>query len=233
MFDSAIGLIILLVAVLPGAAYTWGFERQAGSFRVSLADRTLRFVGASVLFHLALAPLNWLLYRLLVPFGRAVDGGDFLLLWAAVGVLTFLPYAVGNAVGGLYRSRHARDTSWRWARRFLTRQREERLLRALLGHDPAPRAWDHLFAPRPNGFVRVRLIDGVWIAGKFADRSYAGGYPNQPDLLLEEAWSLDSPDGSLGEQGLGYPLYVSASQISWLEMIETTQADGVPGEEGD
>lgn len=90
MFDSAIGLIILLVAVLPGAAYTWGFERQAGSFRVSLADRTLRFVGASVLFHLALAPLNWLLYRLLVPFGRAVDGGDFLLLWAAVGVLAFL-----------------------------------------------------------------------------------------------------------------------------------------------
>jgi hypothetical protein len=68
-------------------------------------------------------------------------------------------------------------------------------------------------------YVRVRTTDGTWLAGTFADRSYAGGYPHDADLLLEEAWTISPDDGTLGDQGLGYPVYVPASQIGWLELI--------------
>jgi hypothetical protein len=30
-------------------------------------------------------------------------------------------------------------------------------VRIVAGRDPAPRAWDWLFAPRPSGTVRMRL----------------------------------------------------------------------------
>jgi hypothetical protein len=44
---SLVALGIILIAVLPGAVYTWAFEREAGSYGVTLADRTLRFLAAS------------------------------------------------------------------------------------------------------------------------------------------------------------------------------------------
>jgi hypothetical protein len=221
MPGSVIGFLIVVVAVLPGAAYTWAFERQAGSFGVSFADRTLRFIGSSVAFHLVLAPLDWWLYRTVVPLGKTVDGGEFLAVWAAVAVLSLLPYTLGAILGGLYRTRENRDAGWTWVRRWLSEAAEKRLLRVVLGHDPAPRAWDHLFAPRPNTFVRAKLTDGTWVAGKFFAQSYAGGYPNPTDLLLEEAWSIDPVDATLGEHGLGYALYISADQIAWLEILGT------------
>lgn len=225
MPGSVVGFLIVIVAVLPGAAYTWAFERQAGSFGVSFADRTLRFIGSSTAFHLVLAPLDWWLYRTVVPLGKAVDGGEFATVWGAVAVLTLVPYGLGTALGGLYRTRGDRADGWTWVRRWISPRTEERILRVVLGHDPAPRAWDHLFAPRPNMFVRARLTDGTWVAGKFYDQSYAGGYPNPTDLLLEEAWPVDPDNLSLGDRGLGYALYISAEQIAWLEIIEPLLSD--------
>jgi hypothetical protein len=35
-------LAVLIVAVLPGAAYTFAFEREAGDFGVTVAHRALR-----------------------------------------------------------------------------------------------------------------------------------------------------------------------------------------------
>ena len=39
-------LAILVVAFVPGAAYVWAFERQAGPYGVTLADRMMRFLAA-------------------------------------------------------------------------------------------------------------------------------------------------------------------------------------------
>lgn len=54
---------MLVAAVLPGAMFTYGFERQAGAFGVTLADRVLRFVAVSVVFDLAYAWPAYLLHR--------------------------------------------------------------------------------------------------------------------------------------------------------------------------
>ena len=63
--DSVTGVVVLVLLVLPGAAFTWSLERQVGAYGVSFADRVLRFTGVSAVFHLVLAPLDFLGLRLL------------------------------------------------------------------------------------------------------------------------------------------------------------------------
>ncbi|MGZ4468580.1 MAG: DUF6338 family protein [Nocardioidaceae bacterium] len=53
MPSSILALAIIVIAVLPGSMYTWAYERQASAFGATLADRTLRFIALSLIFHLA------------------------------------------------------------------------------------------------------------------------------------------------------------------------------------
>lgn len=226
---SLLSVGFLLLAVLPGAAFTWALERQVGSYGVSFADRTLRFVGVSLVFHLVGLPLEYLVASVLLPLDTTFGWPELLVVWPSLLLLFAVPYAAGSVLGGLYRSRGAREESWQLIRTKLSRSAEERLLRLALGHDPTPRAWDHLFADRSSRYLRVRLQDGTWVAGLFADRSYAGGYPNPTDLLLEQSWAVDPDSGELAdEQGPAYPVYVPASEIVLLEQLPV--AAGPEGE---
>jgi len=117
-------LLLLMVAVLPGAAFTFSFERQAGAFGATLADRALRFVGVSS----ALAALYaWPVYGAyrLVFDGRAFQGGQFAAAWAGGVAALALPALAGSILGGLYASRGARD-GWQLIR-------DRRLRRAGVG----------------------------------------------------------------------------------------------------
>lgn len=218
--ESLVGVSFLLLAVLPGAAFTWALERQVGPSGVSFADRTLRFVGVSLVFHVAALPLEFVVASALLPVGGDFGWSQLLVVWPALAVLFAVPYTVGSVLGGLYRTRSSRSEHWQFIRERLGVQAEERLLSLTLGQDPAPRAWDHLFADRSSRYLRVRLQDGTWVAGLFADRSYAGGYPNPTDLLLEESWAIDPETGELAEeQGPAYPVYLPASEIVLLEQL--------------
>lgn len=214
---SMVALAIVVAAVLPGAIYTWAFEREAGSYGVTLADRTLRFLAASAAMHLLLAWPEYFVFRVGIQGHSRILVGQFALLWLGLLLLSALPAVVGTILGGLYATRTAR-TSWPRLRRWLTAGRERRLLRILLGRDPAPRAWDDLFSERPHCYLRVRTTGDRWLAGKFAGGSYAAGYPNDPDLLLEEAVEVNQETGVLSEP-LGYPLYIAAGQIAWIEVV--------------
>jgi Family of unknown function (DUF6338) len=65
-------------------------------------------------------------------------------------------------------------------------------------------SWGNLFSDRPNLYVRVETTDGTPLGGRFADNSYAGGFPHDPDLYLEGERELDD-EGRL-VRGLGYPV---------------------------
>jgi hypothetical protein len=205
-----------VATVLPGGTYTWAFERQASGYGVTLADRVLRFIATSVLFHLIFGWPEYVLYRLAFS-SRQLAAGQFAAAWAAALIIVGLPAVAGTIIGGLYATRTTRD-GWQRIRRHLPPAAEIRLLRIALGRTPAPRAWDDLFSNHPTVYIRIRTTDGPVVAGLFADKSYAAGYPDSPDLYLEEAWSVED-DGSLGK-ALGYPVYVTASQIGWMEMIQ-------------
>lgn len=163
---------VTILAVLPGASYTFAFERVAGSFGVSLSDRLIRFTAASAVFHALFSGPELLLYREFVVSGRVaradVSPWQFELL-ALVYVL--LPTAVGSLVG------HGRNKRWRW-------------VTWLTGASPEPRAWDYAWTrPGTTMVVRLRLKSGRWVAGFFgnvegAPASYAAGYPEAQDLFL-------------------------------------------------
>lgn len=212
---SIIALLVVVVAILPGSVYTWAYERQANAFGVTFADRTLRFIALSLIFHLILGWPEYWLYRLAFTAER-FGAGQMAAAWGAGLLLVVLPATVGSVLGGLYSSRSDR-VGWVWIRSWLSPQREQRLLRAALGKTPAPRAWDDLFSDAVFAYLRVRTVSGDWIAGLFSDQSYAGGYPHTADLLLEEAWEVS--DEAVLERSLGYRVYIPADQIAWVEVI--------------
>ena len=214
--STAVGLVLLVVAVLPGLTYVLSFERQVGSYGVTLADRVLRFIVVSVVFHLVLGWPEYAIYRWALAEHKQIAAGQFAALWIGMILIVVVPAVAGALVGGLYKTRHTRE-GFNWLRDRLSKDRERALLGWLLGREPAPRAWDDYFSSRPTAYLRVRTSDGTLLAGLFADRSYAAGFPQDPDLLLEEAWEL-AEDGQLARP-LGYPLYIAASEIAWVEIV--------------
>jgi hypothetical protein len=209
-------LVILVAAVLPGSMYTWAYERQAGDFGVALADRVLRFVAVSLAFDAVLA---WPAYAIARTWfvGRGVHAGQFALLWTCVVCALALATGAGAVVGGLYATRTTR-AGWYRVRRWLTVERETRLLNLAVGRNAAPRAWDVVFSARSPVFLRVRTVAGTWLGGRFGYASYAGGFPNETDLLLEDAWPVDA-NGTFGPAPLGYAVYVPAATIAYVEIV--------------
>jgi Family of unknown function (DUF6338) len=204
--QTALGLLLLVVAVLPGLTYTLAFERQAGAYGVTLADRTLRFIAVSAVFHLLAAWPEYGLWRVTFGRGGRIDAGEFAVLWLAGILLLVLPAVTGTLIGQVYVHRDDRPL---W---------QQGLLRWTIGPELAPRAWDDFFSERPATYLRVRTVDGTTHAGLFASGSYAAGFPQEPDLLLEEAWSIDPDSGEL-LASLGYPLYIAPGQIAWMEIV--------------
>jgi hypothetical protein len=104
--------------------------------------------------------------------------------------------------------------------------------RALTGPSPAPRAWDYVFGLQPDGWVRVRLKSGVWLGGAFSSvgdeglRSYAAGYPDEQDLFLAEAYSVDPESGEfeLDANGdvvpTGSGILVRWAEVEYLDFID-------------
>lgn len=212
MPESLDGLAVTLIALLPGALYTWGFERLVGKWGVTLSDRLLRFVGGSAVFHAVLAPVSYWLWSRFVLTGRLGEGKPLpLLLWLVPLLYVGMPLGVGSlAAWG-----HQRGTSWS---------------RVLTGSDPAPRAWDYLFQGHPDGWVRCRLKSGIWVGGAFASASgrasYVAGYPEPADIYLAQAANVDPDTGEFMLDSTGGPalresgLLLRWEEVEYLEFID-------------
>jgi hypothetical protein len=210
-FQALAGVVL---ALLPGAAYTFAYERVAGPFGISLSDRLIRFLAASAVFHAVLAGPELLLYRHFVVTGRLGRGDVNWLLVAAVALAYMaVPTAAGTLVG------LGRQRNWRGVR--------------LLGDTPEPRAWDYLWRLGVPGVVRMKLKSGTWLAGVYGTtvsgrRSYAAGYPESGDLYLSLQLRVDAVTGEFARDDDDRPLPVPGgsgllvrwSEIEYLEFQE-------------
>lgn len=211
MPDSLESAGVIVLAVLPGALYTWAFERLVGRWGVGLSDRLLRFAGGSAIFHAVTAPFTYWLWVTFWRSSRVPDGASLpLQVWLVPLFYVGIPVALGTiaALG------HRAEKPW---------------ARLLTGSDPAPRAWDYLFQGHPDGWIRCRMKSGVWIGGAFADsngrRSYVAGYPEPADLYLAQAVDVDPETGefrlvdgapSLADSGL----LLRWEEVEYLEFID-------------
>lgn len=207
MFDTFQSLAVFALALLPGALYIWGFERVVGNWGISLSDRLARFVGVSAILQVLWAPATVFLWRELVLSGDAGRGAIPMWVWPIAIVYVALPVLLGTAVGRGTRRRA------RWSRVFT-------------GPSPAPRAWDHLFASRPDGWIRLRLKEGTWLGGAFSPPeggelgSYAAGYPDPQDLYLGRLAEVDPQSGAFLFDDAGQIRMASGGiLIRWDEVL--------------
>jgi hypothetical protein len=202
---------VLLVALLPGAIYVWSFERIAGGWGLGLSDRVLRFIGASSVLHVIAAPLTYWFWS--TQWSKVLDASSDATFWwwAAAASYVLVPFGLGTLVG--FGSRE------KWpAAKLVT------------GPDPEPRAWDHLFQGKQDGWIRLRLKSDTWIAGAFADsdgrKSYSAGYPHPQDLFMARGAQVDPDTGDFvfGDDGavqlLDGGILVRWEEVEYLEFID-------------
>ena len=201
-------LAVALLALLPGASYTFAYERVVGGFGVSLSDRLVRFLAASALFAALFSGPGMLLYRNFVASGQLGRGDVNAVLFELV-VLAYVvvPTAVGSFVG------YGQKNRWQW-------------ITLLIGDSPEPRAWDYLWRPGVEGVVRVKLKSGSWLGGVFGttvsgQRSYAAGYPEKEDLYLSLQVKVDAMTGEFEQDLDGGPVPVEGASgllLRWEEI---------------
>lgn len=208
MIDTFQALAVALLALLPGASYTYAYERLVGPYGVSFTDRLVRFLAASAIFQAVLIGPELLAYRAYVVTSRLAHGqvNAAELELVALGYV-LLPTIVGFLMG----YGQNRGTAW---------------VQALVGSAPDPRAWDFLWRSRRAGIVRLKLKSGTWLAGIYATtetgfRSYAAGYPEDGDLYLSLQVQVDPDDGAYVRDNEDQPVPVpsrSGLLVRWAEV---------------
>lgn len=214
MTDTLQGLLVVVLALLPGALYTWAFEQQAGPWGIGLSDRVLRFIGSSAVLHAVLAPATYELWRRFVENGR-VDRGEALppAIWLVPIAYVAFPLVTGRIIGVGTRKRE------RWAKFFT-------------GPAPAPTAWDHVFSTGGlEAWVRIKLTDGSWVGGAYTERvlrSYASGYADRRDLYLAWTAPLDQITGEFEPDPSGQPRLQQAGLLIRWDQIAYCVIDEWP-----
>jgi hypothetical protein len=214
MPDTFQAIAVLALAVLPGAVAVWAFERTAGRWSTETSDRVLRFAGVSAAFLAILSPLAYYLYATKVR-NRYLAEGRPLSWWFWLGALAYvlIPYAMGRLLGT-----GAKD-GWPW-------------LRALVGPQPVPRAWDYAFLDDRTGWIRLRLKDpprwviGAW--GKLPDgrESFASPFPQPQELYLVRTVRCNPDTGDFLYEAGGEPIWLSEGflvrwdEVQYLEFID-------------
>ena len=208
------GLLVAVLALLPGASYTLAYERVAGSFGSKAPDRLIRFLAASAIFQAVFSGPTLLLYRNYITNGRLQRGEvNWLLFEMGTLLYVLIPLGCGALIG------HGHKKGWPIAR-------------AITGKAVEPRAWDYVWNRNKPAVVRARLKSDTWVAGLYAEvdgnKSYASGYPEDCDLYLSVSIEINPETGELKRNSEGQPvildgprsLLVSREEIEYLDIQE-------------
>jgi hypothetical protein len=191
------GVAVLIMALLPGAVYTWSFERIAGRWGIALSDRLYRFFGISAFFQVLIAPATWKIWLKYLRHGA--PNGDKLPVW--LWAVAFAYLAVPALIGGLI------------ARGFL---KKNPVAKWLVGATAAPTAWDAVFSGNPSGFVLMRLKSGTWVGGEYAEGSHVAGYPVPADIYLAQEMAVNQETKDFGRDENGDPLPIASPNFGLL-----------------
>ncbi|MFC9841198.1 DUF6338 family protein [Rhodococcus sp. NPDC127530] len=216
-------LAVFVTSILPGALFTFAFEREnKRTTTAEFNERLLTFASTSALFGMLSTPLLYQGYRIFVVTGDLQNGEPLpWWVWAIAAGYVVVPLALGALTGMAARKR------WWWAR-------------PITGPEPEPRGWDLLFkTPALGGYVKLRLKEpgtgNPWIMGLWAKPdpgttsllpgSYAAGYPYEQDLYLIDTCQI-TPNGTpvVDASGnavrRGSALLVRWSEVAYAEFIE-------------
>jgi len=236
MFDTLIGVIVLLAFVLPGFIVTQLAEsrRATGSSGGDL-EIVLRSLWYSVALNVIVLATGWTsqIYNDVQHEGQWEK--HVLAIGLFVGTVVFaVPVLLGMGLG-----RHLR------AREQLGKLRG---LDYALGGRDARQAWDYVFEHLDGGFVVVQLKtlpdglgsssasddtprwNGSTILGKYGEQSWATQTPGpRYDVFLEDVWPADPEGRIIGAFKPPRGLLIGADNVASLYPLEPSFPDTKPG----
>jgi hypothetical protein len=202
--DSWPQVLIFLILVVPGIAFTTARDSVVGPrSTLTVAGRLLEAAFISVIFDAIYLIGGGALFRPL-PDHDYLWIRDNLGLAGLLGLALFVGVPVAVSLLFVFRQR----LGW------------SRLPKLPTTYVNIPTAWDRVaqsFAP--GQFVRVRLEDGSWVGGWFADKSFVSTFPQARDIFIESEWSM-KVDGSFGD-----PLPESTG--IWLAITDTRTVEWI------
>src|ERR1700689_965494 len=225
MFDTLIGVVVLLAFVLPGFIVTQIAEsRRATSAAGGDLEIVLRSLWYSVALNLIAFATGWTsqIYNDVHHTGQWQHHVLALGLFAGT-VIFAVPILLGMALSRRLRAREQQGSL-------------RSLDYALGGRDP-PQAWDYVFDDMDGGFVVAQLKtvpstlrasgggDPVWngstILGKYGKKSWATQTPSSRyDVFLEKVWPADPEGQILGTFDPPRGLLISSDNVAALYPLE-------------
>ena len=222
MSTGASAVVLLPLALLPGAFFQWAFERNAGRYGITLKDRLLRITGVSAVF---LSITAWSLHRIYANYWIQITSGSSLptLMYVAPIAYLMIPAAIGWLYG------YSIEHNWGVTSSFAGKKR-------------FPTAWDYAFGTSNRGWIRCQLQSGEWVGGMYSSTespshtSYATAYPEPHELYLFPIVEMDQETGSFCVTDAHEPLLgLGGLLIRWEEIailnFITDESEGATSEE--
>jgi Family of unknown function (DUF6338) len=232
MFDTLIGVVVLLAFVLPGFIVTQLAEsRRATNSSGGDLEIVLRSLWYSVALNLIAFATGWTsqIYNDVQHEGQWEN--HVLAVGLFVGTIVFaIPVLLGMVLSHRLRAREQRG--------------QLRSLDYALGGRDARQAWDYVFEHLDGGFVVIQMKappsglgspsgsegEAMWngstVLGKYGRKSWATQTPSSRyDVFLEEVWPADPKGKILGEFDPPRGLWISADNVAALYYLEPSLPD--------
>lgn len=163
----------------------------------STQDRIIAYAAVSALYFASINPLIALI-------GLTPDGYPALRGFL---VYALIPLVIG-LVWALIASRGWLDPAWR-------------LMGLRVLHN-TPNSWDYAFGVvGPDTFIVATLRNGMQIAGKYGEGSFASTDPSERDILIGEVWNLE--DGTWTEPSAPKSILLCGRDVQTVEFFKPTK----------
>jgi len=90
-----------------------------------------------------------------------------------------------------------------------------------------PTVWDYFFDHRDPAVVLAHMNNGAFLAGLWGPSSYAGSFPNEGDLFLEQVYSINEAGEVEGPIPNTRGVLLQKAQYSYLEVFSVQPAKEV------
>lgn len=231
-FSAAWPGVVLVVAALPGIVFsaTRGHALGVTGIHTSVSSRVAQgLVAAVVLDLIYLIILGELLVKMLTT--PPASSGDVRTVATYLLVLCVLAPAIIAWLlhrGHRWHAPAQGPVAWGAGRIAKVRRRCSIWVKRHLGwttrrFSTTPRAWDFALPERGGRFVRIETVDGKFLGGWFADRSFLSTYPEAHDIFIERQYRLSEKGEFMGplegSDGFWY-LVRPGDSIDWVDPRE-------------
>ena len=86
-----------------------------------------------------------------------------------------------------------------------------------LAPHPIIKPWDYVFSKRKSYWIKITLINGTVVGGKYSNNSFASNSPAKQQIYLEESWIINDNGGFDRIKNDTEGIMIMENRISYIE----------------